>query len=103
MHWPVLENRGSTANWIQIALQGSASNRDGLGATVTVEVGDESQSWLVRTGSSYLSQSQVDPTFGLAAAESISRVLVNWPSGATSELTDVAVNQRLTISEDGSP
>ena len=99
----LLENRGSVANWIQIGLQGTTSNRDGLGAAVTIEVGDEAQTWLVRTGSSYLSQSQVEPTFGLGAADSISRVLVEWPSGTTSELSDVTSNQRLSISEDSSP
>jgi hypothetical protein len=53
----------------------------------------------VRTGSSYLSQSQVEPTFGLGTAETVDRVTVTWPSGATSERLDVPADQRIEIVE----
>ena len=66
---------------------------------VTAEVGDSSQPWLVRTGSSYLSQSQVEPTFGLGEATRVDRLSVVWPSGATSEFLGVAADQRIEVIE----
>ncbi len=99
----LFRNDGDHGHWLQVALEGSESNRDGLGAVVTVEVGSSSWSWLVRTGSSYLSQSQVEPTFGLGAATTVDRLSVVWPSGATSELLDVQVDQRLEVVENVDP
>ncbi len=98
----LLENRGEHGNWLRVDLEGRTSNRDGLGAIVEVTSAGGTQSWLVRTGSSYLSQSQVSPVFGLGADERVERVTVVWPSGETSERTDVAVNQALRIAEDES-
>jgi hypothetical protein len=95
----IFRNDGDHGHWLQVALEGTKSNRDGLGAVVTVEVGDSSQSWLVRTGSSYLSQSQVEPTFGLGGATRVDRLSVLWPSGATSELLNLKVDQRLEVVE----
>lgn len=96
----VLENRGEHGNWLVVDLEGTVSNRDGLGAVVTVETADGAQSWLTRTGSSYLSQSQVAPVFGLGGARTVRRVTVEWPSGSVSERTEVAANQRLRIVEE---
>lgn len=95
----IFENRGQSGNWLQIDLEGRISNRDGLGAVVAVEIAGEVQTTLVRTGSSYLSQSQVMPTFGLGSATTIDRVSVIWPSGERSERVNVRVNQRLKIVE----
>jgi hypothetical protein len=95
----LLENSGEPGNWLTVALQGDRSNRDGLGAVVTVEVAGSRQTWLVRTGSSYLSQSQIWPTFGLGDATTVDRVTVVWPSGEISEKTAVGVNQIVEISE----
>lgn len=95
----IFENRGQPGNWLQIDLDGRTSNRDGLGAVVRVEIAGDVQTTLVRTGSSYLSQSQVVPTFGLGRATTVDRVSVAWPSGESSERTDVPANQRLRIVE----
>lgn len=95
----LLENQGEHGNWLQVVTRGRTSNRDGLGTVITVEAGGATQTWLVRTGSSYLSQSQVWPTFGLADATVVDRVSVVWPSGETSELAAVDVNQRIEIIE----
>jgi hypothetical protein len=96
----LFENRGlARGNWLRVHLVGRRSNRDGLGARVEVTAGGATQSWLARTGGSYLSQSQVDPHFGLGAAATIDKLVVRWPSGAVQTLTDVKANQRLTIEE----
>ncbi|MGH9381729.1 MAG: CRTAC1 family protein [Thermoanaerobaculia bacterium] len=77
----VFDNRqGEGHHWLGLELQGTRSNRDGLGARVTVTAGDSSQSWLVRAGGSYLSQSQVSPLFGLGP-HTEADVRVEWPSG----------------------
>ena len=96
----VFENRGGGhGNWLRLSLRGTKSNRDGLGAQVTVTAGGATQTWLVRSGGSYLSQSQVSPTFGLGAAKAAEKVVIRWPSGATQTLTAVAAGQRLTVTE----
>ena len=79
---------------------GTKSNRDGIGARVTVTLPDGRKPWqVVKTGSSYLSQSELPLTFGLAQHAKAARVEVAWPSGATDALTDVAANQAITIEE----
>ncbi len=96
----LFENRGpAPANWLRVHLVGRRSNRDGLGAVVEVTAGGVTQSWLARTGGSYLSQSQVDPHFGLGTAATVEKVVVRWPSGTVQTLTGVAANQRLTVEE----
>ena len=95
----LFENRGGDANWLQVDLQGTTSNRDGLGAVITIETASGSRSWLTRTGSSYFSQSQVAPIFGLGAEETVDKLTVVWPSGAVSLETDLAANQRLRVVE----
>lgn len=95
----VFDNRGEHGHWLRVDLEGTTSNRDGIGAIVTVDAGGASQSWLVRTGSSYLSQSQVDAVFGLGGADSVERLSVAWPSGGRSERTDVVPDSVVTLAE----
>ena len=96
----VFENRGGGhGNWLRLTLRGKKSNRDGIGAQVAVTAGGATQTWLVRAGDSYLSQSQIDPTLGLGAAKMADKVVVRWPSGAVQTLTGVAAGQRLTVIE----
>ncbi len=75
-----LAQRGS-ATYIEIDLVGSTSNRDGLGATVVVEVGDQRQTKVNDGKSGYLSQSDMPLYFGMNGAEAADRVTVTWPSG----------------------
>ena len=95
----VLENRGTPGNWLRLALQGKASNRDGLGAWIKVTTKGGTQTWYVHSGGSYLSQSQIEPTFGLGDARIVDEVVVQWPSGTTQRLTNVTANQRLKVVE----
>ena len=70
---------------VRFELQGTQSNRDAIGASVQIFAGDLHQSRLVRGGSSYLSQSELPLTFGLAKRDRIDRVVIQWPSGRTEE------------------
>ena len=78
---------------------GTASNRDGIGARVRVKSGGSTQVRDIRSSSGYLSQSDLRAHFGVGQSEKIDRVEVRWPSGRTSILDNVKVNQVITISE----
>jgi hypothetical protein len=69
-------------NWTGVRLEGAAPNRDAVGATVTLYVGDRTLRRSVRAGSSYLSQSAMNPVlFGLGEAEAADSIVVRWPRG----------------------
>ena len=70
---------------IRFRLVGTKSNRDAIGATVRVFANGERQTRMVRSGSSYLSQSELPVTFGLGRLEQIERVVIEWPSGRSEE------------------
>ena len=70
---------------IRFHLQGTKSNRDAIGAAVHIFLEGQTQSRIVRGGSSYLSQSELPVTFGLGSREKIDRVVIEWPSGRTEE------------------
>jgi enediyne biosynthesis protein E4 len=74
---------------LRFRLQGTKSNRDGIGAIVRVTTPDGTQSRMVKTGSSYLSQSELAVTFGLATRERADRVVIEWPSGQVQEFRNV--------------
>ena len=87
-------------NVLRVHTVGTASNRDGIGARVEVTVGDGPSRWLlVKTGSSYASQSELALTFGLGAAAVADMVRVVWPSGQIDTVMGVAANQQITIRE----
>jgi hypothetical protein len=70
---------------IRFHLRGTKSNRDAIGAVVRVATPDGMQSRMVKTGSSYLSQSELALTFGLGRGDQVRRVIVEWPSGLVQE------------------
>jgi len=83
-----------------VCLQGAAKNRDALGATVTLENGGKGITRDVRTGSSYLSQCDVAPTFGLGPnAKDPVAVVVRWPSGKSERFEGLAPNQEHRLVE----
>jgi hypothetical protein len=97
----LLRNDGGNANhYLRVRAQGKRSNRDGIGARVSVTLPGGGRSWaLVKTGSSYCSQSELPVTFGLGAATKAARVEVAWPSGQVDVLTDVPADRTLTVEE----
>jgi hypothetical protein len=82
---------------IRLRLQGTKSNRDGIGATVRVTTPDGTQSRVVKTGSSYLSQSELALTFGLGGRDKADRIVVEWPSGQVQEFRDLKPGSWLCI------
>jgi hypothetical protein len=95
----LLRNDGGNRNhWLSVRLSGVRSNRDGIGAVVRVSSAGGKQWNMVRSGSSYCSQSDLALTFGLGADASAS-VEVIWPSGAKQEFASVPANHRVLIDE----
>jgi hypothetical protein len=78
---------------IRFHLRGTISNRDAIGAVVRLFYNGQSQSRMVRGGSSYLSQSELPVTFGLGMRERIERAVIEWPSGRTEEYKDLAAGK----------
>ena len=76
---------------LRLHLQGTKSNRDGIGAIVRVTTPDGTQSRMVKTGSSYLAQSELAVTFGLGHRDKADRVAIEWPSAYSQEFRNVNV------------
>jgi enediyne biosynthesis protein E4 len=70
---------------IRLKLVGTKSNRDAIGATVRIYHSGGQQMRMIRSGSSYLSQSELAATFGVGRRDRIDRVVISWPSGRTEE------------------
>jgi enediyne biosynthesis protein E4 len=84
---------------IRFALVGTQSNRDAIGANVRLEYEGASQQRMVKSGSSYLSQSELPVTFGLGTREKITRVIIEWPNGRTEDYKDLAAGQTYRCTE----
>ena len=91
---------GNRQNWLRVRTIGSRSNRSGIGTLVRVTSASGAQSQMVRSGSSYASQSELTLTFGLGRDARASAVVVQWPSGKTQTFTAVAANQDVTVDEE---
>lgn len=74
----------------RLQLTGTKSNRDGIGAVVRLRTADGAQMRTVKSGSSYLSQSELPVTFGLGRRNTADAVVVEWPSGYTQEFRAVS-------------
>jgi len=78
----LLRNDTAPGNhWITVRLVGMKSNRDGIGAKVSIEAGNRKQTTFVRGDGSYLSHSDTRAHFGLADATRVNRIEIRWPSG----------------------
>ena len=75
---------------IRFRLVGTKSNRDAIGTMVRIYHDGSSQSRGVKSGSSYLSQSELPVTFGLGKRVRVDRVVIDWPSGHTEEFKNLA-------------
>ena len=95
----LLHNVGTGGNWLELKLIGTRSNRDAVGAHVTVTSTGVRQLREVHAGSGYLSGSSLIQHFGLGPATTIEAIHIRWPSGAETDMRNVAANQLLTIRE----
>lgn len=87
-------NRG-----VRLTLRGTRSNRDGIGARVRAKIDGTWHSRMVRTGSSYLSQSELPLTFGMGTRKTLDEVIVEWPSGVKDKVGPLQAGQSYVITE----
>jgi hypothetical protein len=91
---------GDRYPWLLVAVEGRGSNRDGVGAVVTVEAGGLAQVRRVEAGSGYASQHTAWLHFGLGTHERVDRLRVRWPSGREESYDrPLAARQRLRLVE----
>jgi enediyne biosynthesis protein E4 len=95
----LFHNEGGANHSLRVKLVGTKSNRDGIGAMVRVSSGKDQQWQMLRSGSSYLSQSELVLTFGLAGRTKADSLEVQWPSGQIDKLSNVNASQTVTIQE----
>jgi hypothetical protein len=96
----LLSNQTKTGNhWLTLKLTGHESNRDGIGAVVTVTTASQQQTAVVTTASSYLSSSDKRVHFGLGDDDQIKRLAIHWPSGREQVLDGVKADQILAVDE----
>jgi enediyne biosynthesis protein E4 len=90
---------GNKNKWISIRTVGTKSNRDGIGASIAIASASGKQWNVVRSGSSYASQSDLALVFGLGQDPVVNSIEVAWPSGTKQKFANVAANQFITIDE----
>jgi hypothetical protein len=95
----LFHNEGGSNHSFRVKLAGSKSNRDGIGAVVRVTSGKDAQSKMLRSGSSYLSQSELVLTFGLGEQTKADAIEVRWPSGQVDKFSNINAGQTITIEE----
>jgi tetratricopeptide (TPR) repeat protein len=88
---------------ISFRLRGTRSNRDAIGAVITVETEKGRQTRTLQAGSGFLSQHTKEFFFGLGDVKGPVRASIRWPSGLTQQLEDLPVNHRIWVEEGGAP
>jgi len=100
----LLRNEGGNGNhWLGVRLVGTRSNRDAVGARVTVTAAGRARSKWVLGGTSYAAASDPRLLFGLGPSSRVERVEVRWPSGLVQALTDLPADRYMKIEETGVP
>jgi hypothetical protein len=95
----LLHNVGGGAHWLELKLIGTRSNRDAVGARVTLRSNGMLQTREVHAGSGYQSGSSLIQHFGLGPATTVDEIRIRWPSGSESTLADVTADQLLVVRE----
>ncbi|MDH3216538.1 MAG: CRTAC1 family protein, partial [Candidatus Krumholzibacteria bacterium] len=96
----LFRNDGGNGNaWIKLKLVGKSSNRNGIGARVTIKSASGTQTRTLKSGCSYASQSELALIFGLAADTKVDSVEVKWPSGIIDRFGNMEPNQLLVVEE----
>jgi len=99
--YQLFRNVGNGNHWIKIDLEGTASNRDGIGAIVRVTAGGVTQIRVQDGGVHERGQNHSRLHFGLAKHTQVDKITVQWPSGVVQELPGVKADQVLKIKEPG--
>jgi hypothetical protein len=90
---------GNQNKWLCVKAVGTKSNRSGIGAIVRIASASGKQWNVVRSGSSYASQSDLPLTFGLGSDPTVTNLEIEWPSGTKQSLTNIAANQFIAVEE----
>ncbi|MTE25346.1 FG-GAP-like repeat-containing protein [Winogradskyella ouciana] len=86
-------------NWLKVKLEGTQSNRNGIGSFIEISINGEKQYRYTLCGEGYLSQNSATESFGLGTAEVVDYVKVKWLSGIEDVIYNVSSNQLLNITE----
>ena len=96
----LLRNDGGNANhWLEVMLVGTKSNRDGRGAALKLVSEGFTEHRQAQGGMSYMSAQDPRIHFGLGQRKTIESLEITWPSGTVDKLTDVPINQIITVKE----
>src|SRR5262249_50317287 len=95
----LLNQLKSPNHLLAIHTVGTKANHDGIGARIRVKAGSRILVDEVRSGSSYISNSDMRVHFGLGKADKIEWVEIRWPSGLTEQFTNLLVDQIHTLKE----
>jgi hypothetical protein len=92
-------NKGNQNNWLTINLRGTVSNRDAIGARISLETGGMHLSNQRKSTTGYLSQNDPRIHFGLGKNTTADKIVIKWPSGKITTLENIKANQILTVEE----
>ncbi len=98
----VFQNNNSSNNYLKVKLEGTTSNKDGIGSWIQAYNNGVSQNRYTLSGEGFLSQNSNTEFFGLGTETVVDSLKVKWLSGVVDVFYDVAVNQSLTIVESSS-
>ncbi|WP_145220225.1 ASPIC/UnbV domain-containing protein [Planctomycetes bacterium TBK1r] len=94
----LLENRTQTPHhWMQLQLVGTTAERDAIGATVKLSIGDQTLTKVVQSGDGYLCRNQAILSFGLGEHAAVERLEIRWPDGEVQRFANLAADRRLVI------
>jgi hypothetical protein len=94
-----LNDSPGDAHWLELKLQGTTSNRDGIGARIKVTAGGAVQYSHVSFAAGYASSSAAPTHFGLGPAASATMVEIRWPGGVVQELRNVTADRVIRVKE----
>ncbi len=96
----MLNSADNGAHWLMVSTRGHRSNRDGIGASITVPTASGRKLYNhVTTSVGFMSSSDKRVHFGLGDEAGVVSVEIRWPSGVVQELTDVKADQLLQVAE----
>ena len=93
----LLHNQTAVANWLQIELVGTASERDGIGAVVEITVDQQSWTAWQTAGDGYMCTNESVLHFGIGNADLIDEMTVRWPDGGSQSFSDLKANGRYLV------
>ena len=95
----IYRNRFPQRNWLRVSLRGTRSNGRGIGARLEARIGSRTLVRELYPLNSYSSHAPSEVHFGLDDAAQVDSLTIRWPSGAVQELSDVAINRHLKVTE----